>query len=383
MAKVLFLLVISLGVNLSCMVQSQTPLFRSAPGSPFAVGNQPGDVILGDVNRDGNMDIVTANAGSNDLTVLLGDGAGNFRDSSPYSFPTEMAPHLIAHGDFNGDGRLDLAITGHATNDVAILLGDEGSGFAPARGSPVAALQRNPPHNHGLALGDVNEDGNLDIATTNQNDNSVSVLLGDGNGRFTPAPNSPFSVGRMPYLLTLGDLNGDNLLDLAAPNFRDSNVTALLGNGQGGFTAASGSPYSVAALPYSATLGDLDGDQDDDLITAHDDSSLVSVMLNDGRGGFRKASGSPFDLGRRGWKIRLGDTNADGYSDMVTGTAGDSVVVLLGDGKGGFKPAPGSPFAVGGGPWGVALGDVNRDGKLDIVTANSASNNVTVLLGNP
>lgn len=381
MKKILVLLLIPAAINLGCQAQAPVGLFREAPSSPFTVGQQPADVVLGDVNNDGHADIITANTGSNDVTVLLGDGTGAFASAPGPAIPAE-APHLVIPGDLNRDGNLDLVLTSHDSNDVMVLLGKGDGRFRPAPASPYAALHRTPPHNHGLALGDANGDGNLDIVTANQNDSSVSVLLGNGDGNFQPTRRSPFAVGRWPYLLALGDVNRDGHLDIATPNARDDTVTLLLGNGTGRFSPAPNSPIAVNRWPYSLTIGDINGDGNPDILTSHNDSTLLSILLGDGKGMFEETPNSPIDIGRRGWRIRLGDVNGDGKTDLVTDTAGNSVVVLLGDGEGGFKPAPGSPFATGQGPWGIALGDVDGDGKLDIVTANSNSNDVTVLLGN-
>ena len=380
MKKLYVLLLIPAAISLACQAQAPTSLFRAAPGSPLTVGERPADVVLGDVNNDGHADIITANTGSNDVTVLLGDGTGTFASDPGPTIPVE-APHLVVLGDLNRDGNLDLVLTSHDSNDVTVLLGIGDGGFWPPPMSPYAALHRTPPHNHGLALGDTNGDGNLDIVTANQNDNSVSVLLGIGDGSFKPAQGSPFAVGRWPYLLALGDVNRDGHLDIATPNARDDTLTLLLGNGTGRFSQASNSPIAVTPWPYSLTLGDINGDGNPDIITSHNDSTLLSILLGDGEGMFEETPNSPIDIGRRGWRIRLGDVNGDGKTDLVTDTAGNSIVIMIGDGKGKFLPAPASPIAVGRGPWGLALGDVNDDGKLDIVSANSDMNDVTLLLG--
>ena len=368
-------------MSLGCTMQSQSSMFTAAPDSPFRVGSRPADIVVGDVNGDATLDAITANQNDNSVSVLLGNGKGGFAPVPGSPFPAGPAPHLIATGDLNGDGELDLALTSHDSNDVVILLGNGRGRFSTAPDSPVAAVRGTQPHNHGLLLGDVNGDAALDVITANQNDNSISVLLGNGRGGFIPAPGSPFAVGRRPYPPALGDINQDGNPDIVTPNFGSNDVTVLLGNGKGGFTVAPDSPYRVEDLPYFAALGDLDDDRRLDLIITHNDSSLVTIMLGNGKGDFRQAPGSPLDVGRRAWKVRLGDVNRDGSIDLVMDTAGNYVVVLLGDGNGGFRPAPGSPFAAGRGPWGIAIGDVNRDGKLDIVTANSASNDVTLLLG--
>lgn len=380
MKKTLFPFSFLLLAFVACLAQAPRPLLRPAPGGPIQVGSQPSDIAVADINGDGRPDILTANARSNNVSVLLGQGRGVFRPAPGSPLPGGPVTHLVALGDLNGDAKLDLAITSHDSNNVIVLLGNGRGGFAPAPASPVAALTGTPPHNHGLVLADVNGDAHLDILTSNQNHHSVSVLLGDGRGGFRPAPDSPFPVGRAPYPLAVGDVNNDGKPDIVTPNVGSNNLTVLLGDGRGGFSPAPASPLVVQIRPYFVALADFNGDHNLDIAASHDDITLISVLLGDGHGGFRPAPGSPFDIGERGGEICVGDMNADSRLDLVTGTNGNDVRVLLGDGRGAFRPAPGSPFSVGRGPWGVALADSNRDGKLDILTANFDTNDVTVLL---
>jgi hypothetical protein len=368
----------------SCQAQPQRSarpqdsLFRPANGSPINIGGRPNDIAVGDLNKDGKLDVVTCNDGET-VTVLLGDGRGGFAPA-PGS-PLKTAAHMIAVGDVNKDRNPDLALTHHDSFGVVVLLGAGDGRFAPAPGSPFAAHQGTKAHNHGLALSDLNRDGNPDITTSNQDDNSVSVLLGDGRGGFTPAAGSPFAVGRAPYPHAVGDVNGDGNLDIATPNVGSNNVSVLLGDGRGGFTPAANSPYGVATRPYYIAVADVSGDGKPDLITTHDDISLMSTLLGDGRGGFSAAPASPFDLGRRAYKLVAADVNRDARADLIIGTGvGDSVTVLLGDERGGYTHAAGSPYTAGRDPR-VAVGDVNGDGRPDIITANSGSGSITVLLG--
>jgi hypothetical protein len=357
--------------------QSQNSLFTLAPGFPLGLGSRPNDIAVGDWNKDGKLDVVTCNEGDT-VIVLLGNDRGGFTPA-PGS-PINVAAHIIAAGDVNNDGNLDLALTHHDSFGVMVLLGRGDGRFAAAPNSPFIAHQGTKAHNHGLKLSDLNSDGNLDITTSNQDDNSVSVLLGNGKGGFAPATGSPFAVGRSPYPHVVGDVNGDGNLDIVTPNVRSNNVSVLLGNGKGNFTAAANSPFAVETRPYYVAIGDVSGDGKPDLITTHDDINLMSTLLGDGRGGFTAAPDSPFDLGRRAYKLVAADLNKDALADLIIGTeASNSVTVLLGNKGGVYKLAPGSPYKAGVSPK-VAIGDVNGDGKPDIITANSESSDITVLL---
>jgi len=357
--------------------QPQDPLFTPAPGFPLNIGTRPNDIAVADLNKDGRLDVLTCDDGGT-VTVLLGNGRGGFTPAA--GSPIKAAAHMIAVGDVNNDRKPDLALTHHDSFGVVVLLGAGDGRFAAAPGSPFAAHQGARAHNHGLALSDFNSDGRLDITTSNQDDNSVSVLLGDGRGGFAPAPGSPFAVGRAPYPLAVGDVNADGRLDIVTPNVGSGDVTVLLGDGRGSFTAAANSPYRVESRPYYIAIGDVSGDGKPDLMTTHDDISLMSTLLGDGRGGFTAAPHSPFDLGRRAYKLVAVDVNGDARADLVIGTeASDSVTVLLSNERGGYTPAAGSPYTAGRNPR-VAIGDVNGDGKPDIVTANNGSGDITVLL---
>jgi hypothetical protein len=336
-------------------------------------------VATGDVNNDGRVDLITGNIGGNSLSILLGDGRGRFRAAATIPFAGDAPPHLVVLGDLNEDKKLDLVATSHDSNHAVVYLGDGRGGFAPAPGSPFASLRGTPPHNHGLALADVNRDAHLDITTANHNGNSVSVLLGDGHGSFAPAPGSPFAVGRGPYPHAVGDVNGDGASDIATPNVASNNLTVLLGDGRGSFREAPRSPHAVLARPYFALLADVNRDRRLDLLASHDDTSRVTVLLGNGRGGFAPAPGSPVDAGVRGGRLLAADVNGDRDVDLVAASQ-TGAIVLLGDGRGGFYPAPGSPFRTGAGAWGLTLADVDGDGKPDIATANFESHDVSILL---
>jgi len=260
--------------NISIWLGDGAGGFRDA-GGRFATGGTPWGVAVADFNADGKPDLAVANLGSNSVTVLLGDGAGGFL-SPGRTLAVGSQPLGVATGDFNGDGLPDLAVTNSGDNSVSVLLGDGAGGFTQAAGQlPSTALY--PAF---LVVADFNGDGNQDLAIANSGATSVTVVLGDGHGGFIPAPESPFAVGISPFSLAVGDFNGDGKPDLAVANSLSSNsVTVLLGDGNGGFTQSPQSPFAVGASPYVVVVGDFNGDGRLDLAAANSGDNNVSVLL--------------------------------------------------------------------------------------------------------
>ena len=340
------------------------------------------------MNKDGNPDLLVSSERSKNISVLLGRGDGQFRlAGSPISVaesPTEMVV-----GDVNSDSKPDLAFVSHDSYGVTLMFGDGKGGLALAPTSPIIMKDGQNPHTHGLGIGDFNSDGKLDLATVNNADNDVSVVFGDAKGKFTGAPGSPFAVGPSPYPLTLGDVNNDGHLDIVATTTATGParsqqlsssraLTLLLGDGRGGFRTQqvplrTGQPWFVA-------ITDVNSDRRPDLLATHAERNELTVLIADGHGGLVEAGGSPMDWGGAVWHMAASDLNHDGRLDAIA-AAGNGIRVMLGDGRGGFKPAPHSPISTGNGTWRLAVGDVNGDGKTDVVTSNSESDTVSVLLG--
>jgi hypothetical protein len=340
--------------------------------------------------------------GSWDLTITTGAIAAPilFDSSILERYPAVLAlsfgsasysvgsPNSLIVGDFNGDGKLDLATTNNFSKSVLVQLGNETGGFGAETNFEIGFVPLS------ITVGDFNGDGKLDLATANfdntvkfggnsnltiANNYNVSVFLGNGTGDFETATNF-FAVGNRPLSLTVGDFNGDGKLDLATANNLSDNVSVLLGNGTGDFGAATNFEVgSYPAYPSSVTVGDFNGDGKLDLATANGGSDNLSVLLGNGTGGFGAATN--FAVGSSPRSVTAGDFNGDGKLDLATANyLSDNVSVLLGDGTGGFGAA--TDFAVGGFPNSVTAGDLNGDGKLDLATANVVDKNVSVLLGN-
>ncbi len=324
------------------------------------------------------------------LTALLGPGRADrplFAPAPGSPLAVAAGPGNVALGDVNQDGKPDLVVASGKERSITVLLGQGDGRFRAARGGPIKV----PDHPSEMVLGDLNGDGKPDLALASHDSYGVMLLLGDGNGGFALAAKSPVLMkeGKHPHThgLDAGDLNGDGNLDLVTVNSHpDNDVSVVLGDGRGGFTRAPGSPFAVGRSPYPGALGDLNGDGHLDILATTTDRSKdgqavsreLTVLFGDGRGGFRRGQ-VPLRT-EHPWFVAVGDVNGDRKPDLVATHAERSeLTVLLGDGKGGFAETTGSPFDLGHAAWRLAVADVNRDGKADAVAA--AGDGVRVLLG--
>jgi hypothetical protein len=342
------------------------------------VGKGPGPIAITDVNGDGKRDILVANQESENLSVFLGDGKGHFQPSPHSPFPVGHLPNDIAIGDFNGDGNPDLVIPNHQTPYVTVLLGDGKGGFRPAPHSPFSTRSR--PHPHGAVAAEFNGDGKLDVVIDSWGDNQVLLLPGDGAGNLiTPA--QLFNVGKRPYQrLRSADFNKDGKPDLVTTNQDGNNVTILLGDGNGGFHEAPGSPFPAGAAPWAVAIDDINRDGNPDLVvipSAPDvkdpSQSGATILLGNGKGGFTPVRGLPLPLqGCRGPNlVATGDFNGDGFRDMVVSCAqSNNIAVFLGSKTGTFQSSIRELKDTG---WsGLATGDLNgrrdHDDSVEQVT---------------
>lgn len=292
---------------------------------------------------------------------------------APTNFFVSNAPYSVTKSDFNGDGKLDLVTTSQLSNNVSVLLGMGTGSFAVAVNFSVASGPIS------VAVGDFNNDGKIDLVTANQFAQSVSILLGSGSGSFSAA--TSFTVGSPPRWVAVGDFNGDGKLDLATAN-QDDSVSILIGAGTGSF----GTPTHFAAgsasgsSPFAVSVGDLNGDLKLDLAVANTSTANVSILLGTGTGSF--SAPTNFSVGSNPRFIAIADFNGDNKPDLaVANTFANNISILLGSGTGTFGAA--TNFALGGSssPWYIAVGDYNGDGLLDLATANGGANNVGILLG--
>jgi FG-GAP-like repeat/RTX calcium-binding nonapeptide repeat (4 copies) len=340
----------------------------------FPVGKNPNSVVVGDFNKDGKPDIATSNNGSNNISILLGTGTGSFGTAT--NFNIGLSPISLALGDFNSDGNLDIAsmwISGEESR-VAILLGNGTGGFGTPTSFDTGAEDGSSDRGYAIGVGDLNSDGKLDLATIHDSGN-ISTLLGTGTGSFG-APIKVNGGDPFPRSVVLEDFNADGKLDLAVTDNSDTdNVWLLLGTGTGNFGAPT--KFDAGSYPYGLATGDFNGDNKPDIAVANlgSKSNNVSILLGTGTGSFGAATN--FNAGTRPGTVAVGDFNSDNKSDLAVAND-DGVSILLGNGTGSFGAA--TNFGAGKNPYVVAVADFNADGKTDLVTTNYDSNNVSVLL---
>jgi hypothetical protein len=331
-----------------------------------SVGSGAYSVAVGDFNNDGKQDIATANSNSNTISIRLGDGAGGFTGSTDVS--VSNFPFSVALGDFNNDGKQDIATSSSNSNTVSIRLGDGAGGFTSSTEVGVG----NAPQS--VVVGDFNNDGKQDIATANYNSNTVSIRLGDGAGGFTVS--TEVAVGSSPISVAVGDFNNDGRQDIAAANSGAATVSIRLGDGAGGFTGST--EVGVGSTPGLVAVGDFNNDGKQDFAAANVGPNTVSIRLGDGTGGF--SGSTEVGVGNFPFSVALGDFNNDGKQDIATSSSNSNTVsIRLGDGAGGFTVS--TEVGVGTGPSSVAVGDFNNDGKQDFAAANVGSNSVSIRLG--
>ncbi len=296
-----------------------TGLFGPMLLPPSPTGSIPSPNEAADFDLDGEIDIVTCNTSSGNVSVLLGDGDGTFQPQSLYT--VGFGPHGIAVLEANGDGYPDIATSNTGSTNVALILNDGTGHF----GAPTF-FNGGGRSEYALGAGDMNNDGIFDLVVGNRGSQTVVVHLSNGNGVFTQAGSRP--AGGWVWMIQLGDVNGDGNLDVSCANGESANGSILLGDGAGGLSVAQLDATGSNAV--ATDLGDLDGDGDLDWIVACFGGAEWDMFVNDGAGNF--AFDQDFDAAAAASCAGMVDFDMDGDLDLaLTDELADLVTLMKND----------------------------------------------------
>ena len=341
-----------------------------APQITYSLGSIPGEVVTGDFDNDGFLDLAVTTL--NNVSVFINRKDGTFL--SPVTYNGGDWPVSLTPGDFNADGFLDLVTVTNVngTSAVSILFNRGDGSFQP----PVTFPAGKTPN--GVMVGDLDNDGSLDLAVDNSG--SFSIFLNRGDGTFFPQV-----IYEMPGMsgIALADFDKNGSLDLAATSNGMGTVGILFNQGDGTFQPPI--TYSAGEGASSGASADYNGDGVPDLAIAHSDQwtannggDTITVLLNQGDGTFR--SGVSYAVGSYAGTLRSGDFNSDGSPDLVVPNEHDDTMsVLLNQRDGTFQPQ--IPYATGRLPETIAVGDFNRDGALDLAVSNWQDVSIGVFFG--
>jgi hypothetical protein len=347
-----------------------------------AVGGSPTAVAVGDINGDNRPDAVIANLSDGTVSVLLNTTAPqaivpSFAVQQPFSVGN--SPSSVAVGDINGDGRPDLVVANLGDGNISVLLNTTTAGSATAAFAPQQAfnISTSPV---AVTLANLNNDTRPDVIVANQAEGTVSVLLNtttQGNATATFDAQVDVAAGNEPIALAAADFNGDQLLDIAAVNQSDNAVSVLLNTtaAAGPATFAAAVAFATGATPNAVAAGDVNGDNSADLVVANPSDDTVSVLLNQTAAQAAVpvfAEQVTFATGVLPNSVALGNVDGDNRLDIVVANGTDNTVSLLLNTTvgGALSFAPRQNHATGQFPRGAALIDLNSDASLDIVSAN-------------
>ena len=370
---------------LTCIVLSA--LFLPAAFANHRTGQLalPEVLAAGDFNGDGKLDLAVNVTGFDVVAIFIGDGMGGFTLKGHVALDT--LPKGLATADINGDGHLDLVNCNAWGYTLKVLLGDGLGGFNSANGfkgdgEPVR-----------LALKDFDNDGHLDIAVNSPDEGKIIIFFGDGKGSFA-IPATELVGYPKPFGLAVADFNGDGNLDIVTTTRTgilagQSHVAVLLGDGNRGFSQSEFLP--VTSRPSSVAVGDLNGNGHLDFVVAgaephNPEGNFISTFLGDGAGHFALKQTINLGPGNLKGEIAIGDFNEDGILDVafpqtgnLRGSHSRNVLIFFGDGTGNLVAGP--TVTVGQEPHTVITADFNGDGHLDLAVTNRTDGTISILLG--
>lgn len=364
--------------NIFVFLSRNASTFLDMVSYPTGTYSNPQAVAVNDLNNDGQLDIVVANKGAGNIGIFFGYGNGSFTQQRIFPTGSQTWPSAIALGDFNNDTLLDIAVAHYYSSTIGVFLGRSNGTLSAQKVYVIGA----PSTPSGIALGDFNSDGQLDIVVAGHWSDSIFIFLGYGNGSFENKQEYSTGSFTRPWSVAVGDFNNDNQLDVVTANFGSNNVAIFLGNGDGTFPNPATSFVSVGSNPYFVIATDFNNDKKWDIAVVNYFSDNVGILLGYGNGTFEHQVNYSTGAGSGPRSIATGDFNSDGLPDIVvTNSLTNTVGLVLGFKNGTFFSQLEYSIADQSLPMSVAVGDFNHDGQLDMVIASFGVNNIDILFG--
>ncbi|CAF4146497.1 unnamed protein product, partial [Adineta steineri] len=299
----------------------------------YSTGIQSGpvSVAVADFNNDKQLDIVVANYGTNNIGIFLGYGNGTFSTQITYSTGDNSQPNAVTIGDFNNDKQLDIVVANYGTNNIGIFLNYGNGTFS----SQTIHSTGNGSRPSDVAAGDFDNDGQLDIAVANFYGWNIGIFLGYGNETFSSQQTYPTGNSSNPQSIAIGDFNNDSRLDIAVVNFHGDSMGVFLGYGNGTFADQVSYSVSLSTHPYDIVIGDVNNDDHQDIIVTIDYGQSILIFFGYGNGTFVEGNTYPTGSGSYPYSIAVGDVNNDNQLDIIVTNCGtNNVVVFIGEGDG-------------------------------------------------
>ncbi|CAF1509288.1 unnamed protein product, partial [Adineta ricciae] len=341
-------------------------------------GSHPSVVVIADIDKDNQSDLLVTNYDTNSINILSGYSSQPSVRQMTYFVGYSSRPSSVVVFDFNGDGKLDAAVNNFGRSTILVFNGIDNGKFITGQTYPLDSGS-SPKH---INLGDVNNDGQMDMIVTNLAARSVSILFGAENGTFTAATSYSTGTGTQPWLTALGDFNNDNRLDIVSPNWISDDMSIFLNDGNGNFSNMIRYPIGNELEPLSLTVGNLNNDSYSDIVVSASQSGSVGVFLGYGNGTFLAMTTYSGDCIGYAIVTVLADVNRDNYQDIIRTCSDDgNILICLGIGDGTFQPC----FAIAGGsdrsPLYVVVADLNDDQHPDMAVTCSLSSELLVFYG--
>ena len=359
------------------------------PSASYSLGTNAGSIFIGisDFNNDHILDITVANNGTDSVGLIFGNGNGSFAEPIMYPTGLQASPCFIGIADFNSDDQLDIAIVNKQNNNIKIFNSKNEDTFNRQNIFSISTCIN--PYSLGkdissysIAVGDFNKDDRLDVAVANDAKDSVSVVLGCGDGGFSSHMVYSLRRGSDPTKIIVDDFNNDNQLDIAVANFGSHDIAILFGYGNGQFSSPKYYSTGEDSNPHSLATADFNSDGQLDIAVTNYGANNVGILLGDGNGTFSSPVIYSMSNNAGPACIAVGDLNSDGHLDLaVTNHDASNIAILLGHGNGDFSFLVTFSTGTNSHPIGIVIADFNSDGHLDIAVAKLDSNGVSVLLG--